>query len=220
MGSEGSRLLDIVLDGVDIATGSPTPYPAQIAGSPNWEILDNALAPTFAMRTYYDLSGYQVNDLTALIQGVQIQEGFAPYGNLPFQIVDIISTDYIDNDTLVAAYTYDSLPGDLPGFNDSTYDMMQIIYGSIRTYDTNANLANPLANVGLAGAATWGTGTATAGEKLYITRVVYTSDVGAPSTVANIPPSNYVTGAFIAKEPDLEYIMRLKRSYEYLDNGS
>lgn len=211
--------MDITLDGINVALGSPELYPADLAGSTNWEVLDNAATPTFAMRTYYDLSGYQIADLSTFIQGVEVQEGFAPHGNLDFHIVDIVSTDYIDDDTLTRAYPYDTLPGDMPGFNDSVYDMMQIVYGTIRTYSASLTLADTSQNVMFFGQGTWGTCSSTAGDKLYITRVVYTSPAGAPLNVAFIPPSNFVTAVIVAKEPDLEYLMRLKRSYEYLDNN-
>jgi len=220
MSIEGPRVMDIVLDGVNITLGSPgTEFPATIAGSTNWEILDNAAAPTFAMRTYYDLSGYQISDLSTFIQGVEIQEGFAPHGNCPFHIVDIVSTAYIDDDTLTDAYPYDTLPGDVPGFNDSKFDMMQIVYGSIRTFSTSTTLTSPTSNVMFFGRASWGTCSSTAGDKLYITRVVYPTTTGAALSVAFVPPSNFVSAIIVAKEDDLQYIMRLKRSYEYLDNN-
>jgi len=223
MSKEGPRVMDIVLDGVNITLGSASPpappYPATMAGSSNWEILDNVATPTYAMRTYYDLSGYQISDLSTFIQGVEVQEGFAPHGNCPFHIVDIVSTAYIDDDTLTSAYPYDALPGDVPGFNDSKFDMMQIVYGSIRTFSTSTTLTDVTDNVMFFGQSSWGTCSSTAGDKLYITRVVYTSAAGPPLSVAFIPPSNFVSAVIIAKEPDLQYLMRLKRSYEYLDNN-
>lgn len=223
MSNEGPRVLDIVLDGVNVtlsdASPPASPFPATLAGSTNWQILDNANTPTFARRTYYDLSGYQVNDLSTFIQGVEVQEGFAPHGNCPFHLVDIVSTAYIDDDTLTAAYPYDTTPGDMPGFNDSKFDMMQIVYGSIRTYSSSTTQADVLQNVMLFGRSNWGTCSSTAGDKLYITRVIYPSTGGLPLSVAFIPPSNFVAAAIVAKEPDLQYLMRLKRSYEYLDNN-
>lgn len=217
---EGPRVMDIVLDGINITLGASEPvFPAAMAGSSNWEVIENLVTPTFARRTYYDLSGYQISDLSTFIQRVEVQEGFAPHGNCPFHLVDIVSTAYIDNDTLTAAYPYDALPGDMPGFNDSTFDMMQIVYGSIRTFSASTTQADATQNVMLFGRGTWGTCSSTAGDKLYITRVVYPSNGGQTNSVAFIPPSNFVSAIIVAKEPDLPYIMRLKRSYEYLDNN-
>jgi len=223
MSNEGPRVMDITLDGITITLGSATPpaspYPATMAGSTNWQVLDNALTPTFARRTYYDLSGYQIGDLSTFIQRVEVQEGFAPHGNCPFHIVDIVSTAYIDDDTLTAAYPYDPVPGDLPGFNDSKFDMMQIVYGSIRTFSASQTQIDVSQNVMFFGRGSWGTCSSTAGDKLYITRVIYPALNGPPLSVAFIPPSNFVAAVIVAKEPDLQYLMRLKRSYEYLDNN-
>jgi len=61
----------------------------------------------------------------------------------------------------------------------------------------------------------WGVGSATAGQKLYITRAIHISSALAPSLEDSIrsPATAVVTPALIAKETDLRYIERLRRSY-------
>jgi len=212
---EGPRIMDKVLDGFSATMGAaPSTFPATYSGD-NWVALENALAPTFVNRTYYDLSGYSLDDLTAFISGVNIQEAWGPRGTAGCFIVDLVSTEFVGDGDLMQAYIYPTLgvpfpTRDLPGFPESTYDMSQVVYGRTREYvsagtNTNANLYS---------VTTFGTGTATAAQKLYITRILYI-DAAAPDTsTIQIPPCDYVTAAIVAKEKDNPYLMRLKRSYE------
>jgi len=209
---EGPHLLFKVLDGVDVNLSTP-PAPGDFASieGGNWQSLDvGLLTPTYANRSYYDLSGYDINDLTTFIQSVEIQEGYGIFGNAPCNIMDMISTEFIDNATLLAAYVYTTGDGDPPGFNLSPFNMEQIIYGRMRTFTTS----NQWGDIAVQKVTNWGTGAATSGDKLYITRVVYPLAPGTPGQVVHIPPCAYVAGIVVAKEKDLSYIMRQKRSYE------
>jgi hypothetical protein len=212
MALEGPRVLDITIGHLDITQGdSPDPFPATVSGS-GWETLDNAATPTFTARRYYDLSGYNKDSLTTFIQGVDIQEGYPPFGNSGYVIVDMITTEYVDDATLLAAYKYTTGDGDLPGFPRSVYDMQQVIYGRVRTFTTNSAWGDSEVQ----GVSMFGTCAATTADKVHITRVVFVAP-GTAETVgssSHIPPSNYVTAIIVAKEDDLPYLMRQKRSFE------
>lgn len=212
---EGPRTLDKILDGFSATmTADPSSFPAAFAGD-NWVALENALAPTFVNRSYYDLSGYSLDDLTAFITGVDIQESWGPRGTAGCFIVDLITTEFVGDGDLMQAYIYPTLgvpfpTRDLPGFPESTFDMSQVVFGRTREYvpagqNTNANLYS---------VTNFGTGTATAAQKLYITRIVYIdADAPGESTI-QVPPCDYVSAVIVAKEKDNPYLMRLKRSYE------
>jgi len=212
---EGPRLLDKVLDGFSATMGAdPSSFPATYSGD-NWVGLENALAPTFVNRSYYDLSGYSLKDLTTFIQGVNIQEAWGPRGTAGCFVVDMITKEYVGDGDLMAAYIYPTIgvpfpTRDLPGFPESTFDMSQVVYGRTREYvsaatGTNANLYS---------VTNFGTGSAFAGEKLYLTRVVYIDATAAGDTTVQIPPCDYATAVLVGKEKDLPYLMRLKRSFE------
>jgi len=213
MSIEGPRVLDRTIGHLDITQG-PAPasnFPATVDGD-DWEILENLITPTFASRSYYDLSGYNRDSLTTFIQGVDIQEGYPPFGNSAYVIVDMITTEFIDNATLLAAYKYTTGDGDLPGFPRSPYDMQQVIYGRVRTFTTNSAWGDS----DLQGVSSFGTCAASTADKIHITRVVYIAP-GTPATadqVSHIPPCDYVTAVIVAKEEELPFLMRQKRSYE------
>jgi len=213
---EGPRIIGQLIPWCDIDTAPEEPgYPITITAGQGWEILDDTTYPTIANRTYYDLSGYALEDLTAFIQGVDVQEGFMPFGSISCTVVDMVTTEFIDNATLLAAHVYSTGNGDLPGFPNSTFDMSQVIYGRTRTFVEN----NAWGDIAIQGSTLFGTGAATAAEKLYITRVVYivTPDI-TPAKKVHIPPCDYVSALLVAKEKDLPYLMRLKRSYELAPN--
>jgi len=222
---EGPRIMDKVLDGFSATMGAaPSTFPATYQGD-NWTALENALAPTFVNRTYYDLSGYSLDDLTAFITGVDIQEAWGPRGTAGCFLVDLITTEFVGDGDLMQAYIYPTLgvpfpTRDLPGFPESTYDMSQVVYGRSREYVPAA--LDPTgaiqANANLYSVAKFGTGTATAAQKLYITRILYI-DAAAPDTsTIQVPPCDYVTAVLVAKEKTNPYLMRLKRSYELAAN--
>jgi len=212
---EGPRLLDKVFDGFSATMGNaPSHFPATFQGD-NWVALDNALQPTFVNRGYYDLSGYNLEDLTSFIQGVNVQEAWGPRGTAGCFVIDLITTEYVTSPDLIAAYVYPTIgvpfpTRDLPGFPLSTFDMSQVVYGSTREYvaagtNTNANQYSQTK---------WGTCGATAVEKLHITRVLYIEPTPANAATIEIPPCDYATAIMVGKEKDLPYLMRLKRSFE------
>ena len=215
---EGPRVMDKPLPWCDIDTGPVAPgYPITITAGQGWVVLDDGAAhtPTIVNRSYYDLSGYTLKELTAFIQGVDIQEAFMPFGSISCTVVDMITTEFVNDATLLAAHVYTTGNGDLPGFPNSTYDMSQVIYGRTRTFVDNSSWDD----IALQGTTIFGTGAATSGEKLYITRVVYiitgAAGVITPAKAIHIPPCDYVTAVIVAKEKDIPYLMRLKRGYEH-----
>jgi len=60
----------------------------------------------------------------------------------------------------------------------------------------------------------WGTGSITAGRKLYITRIVYTDINGALNQYITLPPANFVIALVVAKQPEGQWMFNLKRTYE------
>ena len=211
---EGARLLDKTLSFADIQLGSVEPFPATVTGD-GWNILENVATPTYALRSYYDLSGYNMNELTSFFQAVDVQEVFTPFGSAACRVIDLVTTEYVTDTEIVAAYQYTTGDGDLPGFPKSSYDMQQVVYGRTRTYTSNSSFGD----ITLQGSTMWGTCAAATSDKLHITRIVMVLNTAAIDQVVHVPACNYVTAIIVAKEADLPFLMRQKRSYELATQG-
>jgi len=209
MTMEGPRILAKQLAGGTI-TMSSDPFPSttsSIEGG-NWNKLNNR---SFVNRSYYDLTGYNRYDLTSFFQGVDIQEEFGPNGDLPVWVIDLITTEFVDDDTITnALFDNAALLGDLPGFPGSTMNQEQVIYGRNRTFYTSSTWSK----VGEFARTQWGTCLAATSDKIHLTRIVML-DVQIPlNTEIQIPPCNYVSTIIVGKEKELAFMMRQKRSYE------
>lgn len=213
MSITGPRILDKSLTGCLITTGEATDGTATLAGGTGWESLDGQ---TFVNRTYFDISGYHLEQLTTFIQAVTVQEEFGPYGLNPSYIVDIVSIQSIDNADIMAAHiTRATSLDDLPGFPISEFNMEQILYARNRNYASSVAVGVPPVQViALRDMSTWGTGTASAGAKLYVTRIVYTSTAASQNQGIIVPPCNYVVALVVAKEEESRWMMNYRRSYE------
>ena len=211
---EGPRVMGKTLGYCDIQCGSVEPFPATVSGE-NWEILENVATPTYANRSYYDMSGYNMSSLTAFFQAVDIQEVFTPFGSAACRVVDLVTTEYLTDAELIAAYQYTTGDGDLPGFPKSTYDMEQVVYGRTRTFTSNSAFGD----ITLQGSTMWGTCAASTADKLHITRLVMVLNSAAPDQTVHVPACNYVTGVIISEEAELPFLMRQKRSYEIATQG-
>lgn len=205
---EGPRLLAKTMAGAIITAEGEEPSVTNTIDGNNWHKLNNR---SFVNRTYYDLSGYTRSDLTTFFQNVSVQEEHAPTGSMQSWIIDLITTEYVDDDTITNALFENALlHGDLPGFPESTMSQEQVIYGRTRTFLTSTTWGT----IGEFGRTQWGTCAAATADKLHITRIVYTDAAVPPAVSLSIPPANYVTGILVAEEKELAFLMRQKRSFE------
>lgn len=210
---EGPRVLD-KLFGKAVITTDAEPHPSTgvtIAGD-GWKELSNIV---FVTRSYYDLSGYNRKELTSFIQGVDIQEEVGPTGNMHAYIVDLVTTEYVDDTTIIDGHFENVQPDDLPGFPVSTYDMQQVIYGRTRAYNPSTTWTGATSTIGEYSRSNWGTCAATTADKVHLTRIVYIGfdPIAVDSSFAP-PPCNYVMAIIVGKEKELPFLMRQKRSYE------
>jgi len=207
----GPRLLDQHFASADIELGAaPAPaFPATLTGD-NWVTADALATPTYVTRSYYDLAGINMEDLTTFIQRIDVQEAFPIFGTAACMVIDMVTTEEVTDSQLVAAYIYNTGGGQLPGFLHSEYNMEQVIYGRTRTYQTS----NTWDDIGLKAVSTWGTGSATAGTRLFLTRAVMVLSTADREQTVHIPAADYVAGVVLLKEPELQHMMRLKRSFE------
>lgn len=206
MSIEGPRVLDKVLPGCTITTDGSGLIGSVVGGG--WGIV-GGINGIVAQREYFDLSGYNRKSLTTFMQGVELQyPGPLAGDDTAISLMEIISTEHITDEEIARVL---SVPGPFsgPGFSLSTMNQEQIIYGRMRLYILNST-TTPIIPT-LFSSDQWGTCAAATADKLHITRIV---NMGSFDTTAYIPDVNVVIAAIIAKEKELPFLMRQKRSYE------
>jgi len=160
--------------------------------------------------TYFDLSAYELDDLTLVPNLLQLQDGL-PYfsGQVEgLDVYDVVSQERLDPNDFI---TY-AIDGNYPSSPGSTEDWTQILMCNTRFFaPTNefqfADLLLPATQ------GSFGSSEPTAVQKLWVYRIVLVRGAAEGSTLY-IPATRFVLGAEIIQEEDLPYMMRLKRSYE------
>jgi len=164
---------------------------------------------------YFDLSGYTIDQKTVFIQNVMFQN----VGNNRLSFMDtqfpidecriVSTTPMAIEDFIESSYSSWAVPG-TPTSNFST---QQIVQGTMLAYEMDLGAA-----IGrVAQGSSWGVGDSTAAEKLYFARAFRFprfANIGPGTYSATFPAVNVIVPVVIGEEPDLEYLMRLKRSIE------
>jgi len=185
-------------------------------------------------RGYFDLSGLVERQQTLFTVNPMFQEGCDwnvstnnPQGAM--QVWDIISAEYTTSSTFdgVVPLSGNWVPPGLTGGEASlgqirvgdSYELEDIHYGNARSFQFAPYTPPPAQAVPFlpnqTRSSSWGVGSATAGQKLYICRAIHITSALNPEAGNEIrsPPTAVVVPALIAKETDLRYIERLRRSY-------
>ena len=161
----------------------------------------------------WDLSGYTLQDMTLFPQGVLFQDmglgpAMIPLAPERLERATIVSNWPINEDDLTKLN--DATQWNLPGTNGSTFNLDNIISARYQAYFTMTNYAS---NVLIKQKeTTYGSGDSTAGERMWLCDA-YLFPLTLNAQVS-IPDSAIVMPSIIAKEPELEYMMRLARSLE------
>lgn len=164
---------------------------------------------------YFDLSGYNQRDMTVFIRDVLLQN----VGNYDFETME--SDAYIKELRVVSKIpmTDDILDNLLnetyvPGSFQTTIGLDDVVTAQRLVYGQN----NGSGYGQVIESQTWGTGTATAAHKLFVSRYFFFPRVlnsgGATNYKFSAPDLAFVVPMVAAKEPELEYFMRLSRSLE------
>jgi len=203
----------------------------------NWEVItatDSEGNPTYwaVFRSYFDLSGIVEKQETLFTVNPMFQEGCDwnfittnPIGAL--QVWDILSQEFITDATFDGVVPNSGnwiAPGLDGGLGQegairvgAPYELEDIHYGNARSFQFGASAAADTSPFlpNQTRSSSWGVGAATAGQKLYMTRAIHISSalMAAPGNEIRTPPTAIVVPAIIAKETDLRYIERLRRSY-------
>jgi hypothetical protein len=206
---EGARMMNKNMVGVSV-TNDPSGVPLTVS-SGEWALVAGT-TNSIVQRSYFDLSGYQLEHLTTFFQGVEIQEPAPVTGDdNRNDVIEIISTEYISDAELAA--TIPPLSGS--GFMASSLNQEQIVYGRRRIYYLDGGTVGAQIPL-LQSVSMWGTCGAGTMDKLHITRVLTTTTADSNTILQDC---NVVLSIIISKEKDLPFLMRQKRSYELATQG-
>ena len=210
----------------------------------DWELVtaedaDGGATYWAVYRGSFDLSGIVIDQATLFTVNPMFQEGCDwnfitenPIGAL--QVWDMLSQEYITNATFdgVVPASGNWIPPGLVGGTftigsirmGEAYELEDIHYGNARSFQYGAVtfLGKSQFLPNQTRSSSWGVGSATAGQKLYITRAIHITSAlaanppspgGDPTNQIRSPATAVVVPALIAQETDLRYIERLRRSY-------
>jgi hypothetical protein len=193
--------------------GAPRLYSInQGASTGEWELLDANLG-YFLSSGYFDLAGMTLQEKTLFFSGALVQDYLAPAigsgvvgDNLV--IVDLMMTTPFESNTkLFESYATG------PGFLGSHENFEQITYGRSQVMTVNVdNLASGVPV--LLHQNTFGSGMATASDRIYTYRIVRFAQVSDADRALTLPACRHILAAEAKEEPEFQYLMRLMRSYE------
>ena len=195
------------------------PIPSANIGSfANWKTIASHDLPMFYNEGYYDLSGYELDNLTLAPISIDVQDpGVYLFSGTDqvFCVYDMLTTERLTEDDIDLLSDNNRINRQQgPGMPEGPLDRDQIIFGLYRFFahnSTQTGMANLMLN---ARTVRFGSGEPTTVQKLWAYRIVIFADSPADSTETFIPACNFVLNAEIFKEESAEYLMRQKRSYE------
>lgn len=176
-----------------------------------WQI-DTSLTPTPYYETYWDMSAYTLDDLTFFPISAVLQDGQAyaisDASDAAIGLIDIVSQERLD----IAQVIQDHVFGNLPGQPLSTENFEQILMCNYRLMLPQVDFVSATLILP-ATTGNFGSLQPTACEKLWIYRIAILGGT-FNATVFSSPATRFVMAGTVVKEPELDYMMRLKRSYE------
>lgn len=207
------RILNKIVDGFrgNSSGGTLSFDPMPGSQGEGWDIIpaQGGSSSMFRWRGYIDLGGLEREALTFFLQSAQVTESntFAGLGT-SIQVVDLFTKVEITDIDLNTA-TQLGLPY-APGYNSSLQDMEQVLWGRIRGFYHDAGwTSDNLQQQNFQ--QIWGEGVGTSANRIHLTRYVI---IATDEAQAWIPPACFQCVGTAIEEPDLEYIMRLRRDYE------
>jgi len=227
---EGARLLRKLIPGTAFEIDAEGVFSFSTGDEASgWTIVENDLTETFAVwRGYFDLAGLAMQDLTMMVAIPSWQECDTWFlSQVPAEVPlvrtwDILSKAHIPDEALDSDRWIDNTANTFkgwraPGMIGSEYNLEEIFSGRFRQFVVNSTYSAGIA-LGQSAETAWGAGDATAGDKIYITRVVVLSASIAYPGMILVPPMSVLIPIALLEEPDLVHMERLRRSYVEQDS--
>jgi hypothetical protein len=160
--------------------------------------------------TYFDLTGYQLDDLTLMPIAATLQDpGLYMTNDTTPQMLEmnVISQERISPAQMLNAFSNNqafSFPETTQDWNNITFGEWKLKLLS-KEFDTSTLFGDMEVK-------NFGSGSPCVVQKLYIYRIFFY--VPADGKLLTIPASRMVLSALITSEKDLVYMQRLRRNYE------
>lgn len=205
-----SRVLTKTISGCAAVVNDPAGTLSSFTGGEGWRsVLSGAYWVIYNIQSF-DLSGYTLQMKTLFPQGVLMQDmsqGATSNLSTSAQRATIVSTTPISEADLT---NFDGSTGvwHLPGSNESTHTLDNIIQGRYQFYLTLTTFAG-LQQVRQT---SWGSGDSTAADKMWVCDAWVIPNIAGSQLTT--PDQSFVIPTLIDKEAELEYLMRLSRSLE------
>lgn len=211
------RILNLVSPSTTINTVGGA-YAISAVSGWNIEAVNNSTDSVAIYRDFIDLGGLEREALTFFLQSAQAinNQGYTAsnFAGAGIYVMDVISKVPLTNDDINNEYLPETAIYS-PGFSDSLQDMDQVLWARSQEYyhDSGWTATDMLMT---ATQSIWGEGIGTSAGRLYITRIV-----SLPAETANfqVPQTCWQIVGMAIEEPDLNYIMRLRRDYELATQG-
>ena len=184
----------------------------QGASTGEWELLDANLG-YFLSSGYFDLAGMTLQEKTLFFSGAMVQDYLAPsigsgvVGDTMVIVDLMMTTPFEDNNKLFESYAVGF------GFLGSHENFEQVTYGRSQVMSLNVD-ALASAQPVLLHQNHFGSGSATASDRIYTYRLVRFVKASDAARSLTLPGCRHILSADAKEEPEFEYLMRLKRSYE------
>jgi len=164
----------------------------------------------YANQQYFDLAGMSIDDKTLFFSGAAVQEVTNPaispadVGNIAF-VADIMTSKPLSDTDIQLLPT-------LGNFSNSTLTFDQTIYFRLQLFNVDVDNAAGGYTI-LQSSNQLGSLEPTASDRVYCTRIVQTS-INNTDGLTVVFPARYILRTDAKEEPEYQYLMRLKRSYE------
>lgn len=186
---------------------------ASFPGYKGWK--GGSTDPFAYYETYFDLTGYTLDDLTTLPIAAMVQDPgiySASASTFPMHVIDILSQERLDIPEVYADLVN---LNNLPGMMTSTNNFEQLTFGNHRLFLGQTVFTNPTGLILYlpANEMQFGSGDPVTVQKLWAYRIVATPGATEGARI-EIPASRFLLNVVVKKEADRVYLQRLKRSYE------
>lgn len=182
------------------------------ASTGEWELLDGNLG-YFLSSGYFDLAGITLQEKTLFFSGALVQDYLAPsigsgvVGDTVV-VIDLMTTSPLGSATEI----FESYAVGF-GFLGSHENFEQITYGRSQVMSLNVD-ALASAQPVLLHQNHFGSGMATASDRVYTYRLVRFAAASPTARTLSLPGCRHILSAEAKEEPEFQYLMRLMRSYE------
>jgi len=192
-----------------VAIDQDSPNVWSVDSGSNWRLLTPL---NFVSDTFFDLAGMSQREKTLFFEGATCQDFLNPFHTDGTPGDSIVVHDLMTSTSLTDAelLQYIAFGNFADGAAGLTYN--ETIYGRIRQYTIDLDTA-AWGSFILVSDNQIGSMEATASDRIYCYRLI---NVGAPAGATRIVvyPARYLLRAEAKEEPDFQYLMRLRRSYE------